>query len=190
MPELRAIERADVLAKHGRDEFIEILFVGREGRRKGLDIVAEAISMLEPALLPRIKLTIVAENVSKAQFNTVACSMFPHLDHAAVLEKMRLAHIYLMPSRFKIFGLVFIEAMAAGYAVIAPNWEVQREITDYGAAGYTVAPTPNSVRQALSELVQSRQKDCTRPCRDMKGLANAMPPKRFRGNTLQWSAPQ
>jgi glycosyltransferase involved in cell wall biosynthesis len=158
LPELRAIERADVFAKHGRDEFIEILFVGREGRRKGLDIVAEAISMLEPALLPRIKLTIVAENASKAQFNTVSCSIFPHLDHADVLEKMRLAHIYLMPSRFESFGLVFIEAMAAGCAVIAPNWEVQSEITNYGEAGYTVAPTPDSVRQALSELVQSRQK--------------------------------
>ena len=71
---------------------------------------------------------------------------------------MESSHIFVMPSRLESFGLVFIEAMAAGCAIIAPDWEAQREITDYGQAGICVRPEAEAVCTALSELIEDADK--------------------------------
>ena len=80
------------------------------------------------------------------------------IDNKSLFELMRNAHIYVMPCRFETFGLVFVEAMSHGCGVLAPDWEVQREILDYGRAGVNATPTAVEVCRGLRALCQDREK--------------------------------
>lgn len=50
----------------------------------------------------------------------------------------RQAHVYAMPSVIEGYGISYVEAMAAGCAVIAPDRMPQREILAMGQAGILV----------------------------------------------------
>lgn len=158
MPRLRPLQRSRVISKHATADRIRVLFVGREGRRKGLDIVASAIARMSPRLRQQMHLTVVSKEVGSDWFRGMPVDIYPSLPNAEVRRQMELSHIFVMPSRLESFGLVFVEAMAAGCAVIAPDWEAQREITDYGLAGICVRPEAEAVCAALSELIEDADK--------------------------------
>ena len=57
-----------------------------------------------------------------------------------IIQKMRGAHVMLMPSRFETFGWVYLEAMASGTIALASNQPPQREILANGTAGSAGGP--------------------------------------------------
>lgn len=65
---------------------------------------------------------------------------------------MRESDVLVMPSLFESFGLVFLEAMAQGTIPIAPDWEVQREIVDYGRAGIITSGNAEEIALKLEQL--------------------------------------
>lgn len=68
---------------------------------------------------------------------------------------MRAAHVFVMPSRRESFGFVYLEAMAAGCAVIGAPWESQREIFNEGVAGINCQPDANAVSEAMHLLIEN-----------------------------------
>jgi glycosyltransferase involved in cell wall biosynthesis len=151
---LRAVDPQEVAAKHRR-ETIRLLFVGREARRKGLDILLAAMKLLDWPRLKQCSATIV----SACSDGEVALPDWPNLEYlrsasrARVIELMRDAHVFAMPSRFESYGLTFIEAMASGAVPLVPDWEVQREIVDDGQAGCIVKPAPEAVAAGIQGLL-------------------------------------
>ena len=159
-PDITSILSSEVAKKHEEDKKIKILFVGREAYRKGLDLVLDAINSMHEDEKKHISFCIVSTlSHSKINMTTdVEVSYKRTLPFGEVSRLMREAHIFVMPSRFESFGLTYVEAMANGCAVIAPDWEVQKEICANGVAGINVAPEVLTVRGALELLCFDRAK--------------------------------
>lgn len=159
-PDLSAISPSEAREKHSNDETIKILFIGRQARRKGLDILLDAIRLVSASEKSRLSLDIVS-SFSDGPINLdVGVDLRRHTEitDADMFELLRRAHVYAMPCRLETFGLVFIEAMSHGCAVLGPDWEVQQEILDYGDAGANVALQKETICAALREICFDRTK--------------------------------
>jgi glycosyltransferase involved in cell wall biosynthesis len=148
------IESGKMYAKHSDDDRISILFVGREARRKGLDLLVGAIRMLPLSEQRRFSLAVVSDMSDGAVKLDLDCDVrwYKYLDRLNVLALMRSSHVFAMPSRFESYGFTFIEAMASGCALVAPAWEIQHDLLSNGASGINVTPEVSEVRDALLKL--------------------------------------
>ena len=160
LPGLIAAPPSTVRQKHLDDKRVRLLFVGREARRKGLSIVLDALRLMSDAERKRLTFDIVTRFSDGSVDLNVDVDLRVHreIDNKSLFELMRNAHIYVMPCPFETYGLVFIEAMSHGCGVLAPDWEVQREILDYGRSGVNAAPTVEEVCRGLRTLCQDREK--------------------------------
>ena len=100
-----------------------VLFVGRLELRKGIDVLLEAWPAVHRAL-PESELHIVGRDLTNWGTripNDCAITYHGQLGDAE-LQKLRAAcRVQVVPSRFESFGLVVLEAWAAGMAVVATS---------------------------------------------------------------------
>jgi glycosyltransferase involved in cell wall biosynthesis len=155
-PGLKATSLGDAQRKQRDDHRLRLAFVGRQARRKGLDIVMDALRLMSDAERAAMTLDVVTPFSDGPVDMSLDMDLRIHreIDERALAGLLRRAHVYVMPCRFETFGLVFVEAMSHGCAVIAPDWEVQREILEEGRAGLNARPTPEAVCEALRHLRQ------------------------------------
>ncbi|XP_078663372.1 uncharacterized protein LOC144906699 isoform X1 [Branchiostoma floridae x Branchiostoma belcheri] len=99
------------------------------GKLKGLDFVAKSLARVAKRSHERIQLRIrgVSEEEYQASMNSLQTSinsgkliptLLPHGTQEDICRDMQQAHLVLMPSRTEPFGLVGLEAMAAGVPVL------------------------------------------------------------------------
>jgi len=152
---VEAIDKNDLRAKHDGSWPLKILFVGRDARRKGLDLLIQAYLGLPAALRSRCELDVVSSTLDGIRIpSNLGIRWHGSLPSREVQRLMRAAHVFAMPSRFESFGFTFVEAMAAGCTVIGPQWEVQSEILNYGCAGYVVHPSSDAVSAAFRRVCE------------------------------------
>ena len=152
----------DFVIKKQREERLNILFVGRQAKRKGLDFVIAAFIQLRLKSKIPLSLTIVSclsdhsdkfINIPKSQDIT----WHKELAYEKIQGLMRESHILVMPSREETYGLVFVEAMAAGAVPIGPSREPQISLLGNGNRGLLCEITVEGVLNALTELVENQQ---------------------------------
>lgn len=154
-PEFNIASTSEVEAKQQSD-VVKILFVGREARRKGLPRVIAALKGLRESGIENFELTVVSSFVDGyvEGLNESWINCFRELSHEEVLEMFRRSHIFVMPSEYESYGLVYLEAMAYGCAVVARDQEPQCELMDYGNAGLLVnSYSTSSIASALKSLI-------------------------------------
>lgn len=154
-PEFNIASTSEVEAKQ-KSDVVKILFVGREARRKGLPRVIEALKGLRESGIENFELTVVSSFVDGyvEGLNESWINCFRELSHEEVLEMFRRSHIFVMPSEYESYGLVYLEAMANGCAVVARDQEPQCELMDYGNAGLLVnSYSTSSIASALKSLI-------------------------------------
>ncbi len=151
-PYLDGVEAADVTRKHASGP-VEILFVGREARRKGLDVLLQAF-VSDKMRSVDARLTIVSTFVDgQMELPTdERITVIPGATVDEVQRLMRRAHIFAMPSRIETFGIVYVEAMAAGTVCVAPNREPQIGLMGGGERGGLVECEVDDVADALAKL--------------------------------------
>jgi glycosyltransferase involved in cell wall biosynthesis len=152
-PYLYGLTSEDVVSKHTTAEHVEILFVGRQARRKGVDILLEAFcsDLMRSAAA---RLTIVSSFTDGA-VNIPAdprITVLPEASIDHVQQLMRKAHIFAMPSRVETFGIVYVEAMAAGAVCVAPKTEPQISLMDDGRCGCLVSGDADDMAVTLRRL--------------------------------------
>jgi glycosyltransferase involved in cell wall biosynthesis len=105
---------------------ITCLFIaGSEARRKGIELILEAVKAL-----PDVRFRIVAAPDLAPLPNLSGCGV---LDHAAMLDEMRAADIFALPSYGEGFPNALVEAMALGLPSVAtPVGAVPEIIADGG----------------------------------------------------------
>lgn len=91
-----------------------LLFVGRDFHRKGGDIVLEAFKIIKNEY-PDATITFVGGEINDY---TDGVEYFGDLSNDEVQKLMEKSEIFVMPSRFEAFGLVFLEAMANKMVII------------------------------------------------------------------------
>ncbi len=138
------------LARFGLDgrQHQIVLFVGRVSRAKGIDLlIAAARTVMRAA--PEARFLIVGPDWGdRAEFERAVAAaglrgMFVFtgaLSTADLRRAYRSADLMAFPSRYEAFGIVMIEAMAAGLPVVATNASAIPCVVDHGATGLLFAP--------------------------------------------------
>ncbi len=144
-----------------RDEFA-LLFVGRcYPKQKGLE---HLISALELVLSKwKVHLTIVGEDwggmgtlkaLAKALGVEKHVTFTGALPRHEVIKAFASADAFVLPSLFEPFGIVLLEAMAAGLPVVASRVGGIVEVVSDGKTGLLVPPgDPRSLANALGNLI-------------------------------------
>lgn len=133
-----------------------VLFLGRfDEPRKGMDVLLAALPRLAAAF-PDIEVLVVGRGDEKALAEK-AGDLATHLrflgqaDDATKASALRSADVYCAPNTGgESFGIVLVEAMAAGTAVVASDLDAFRRVLDNGQAGRLV---PVDDADALAEAL-------------------------------------
>ncbi|XP_019640440.1 PREDICTED: uncharacterized protein LOC109482184 [Branchiostoma belcheri] len=106
--------------------------VNKVERVKGYDFVAKSLAKVAETSLERIlwRICDISEEEFQATMSILQASinsgkliptLLPHCNQEDICRHMQQAHLVLMPSRAEPFGLVGLEAMAAGVPVLISN---------------------------------------------------------------------
>ncbi|HEV3157532.1 MAG TPA: glycosyltransferase family 4 protein [Candidatus Baltobacteraceae bacterium] len=142
---------AEVLTYEPDFESCHALFVGFDFELKGGRILLEAFARVRKEL-PHARLSIVGPNsIGPVPPGVTLLGRLSKDDPAglqALMAAYRSASVFVMPSLFEPFGVVFVEAMACGLPCIGTNTCAMPEII--GDAGIVV--TPGSVDELTKQL--------------------------------------
>ncbi|QNJ96189.1 glycosyltransferase family 4 protein [Mycolicibacterium fluoranthenivorans] len=137
-----------------------VLFLGRfDEPRKGMAVLLAALPRLVAAF-PDVEVLVVGRGDEQA-LAAEAGELASHLrflgqaDDATKASALRSADVYCAPNTGgESFGIVLVEAMAAGTAVVASDLDAFRRVLDNGAAGRLVAlDDPAALGDALVEVL-------------------------------------
>jgi glycosyltransferase involved in cell wall biosynthesis len=134
--------------------------VGRLVRRKGLDQVLRALAHED---CPPVHLAVLGSGPELAPLQSLAESLHltgrvhfvGRVSDERKWQILRCADAYVSASMHEGFGLVYLEGMAAGLPVLAPEDGGQADFLAHGRTGWAVNPEdPESLAHALSEAVR------------------------------------
>lgn len=136
-----------------------LLFVGRMTAQKAPDVLVEAIPMVL-RYHPRAKFIITGdgdlrghvESLAHARGVTHACRFYGSLPRAELIDLYRAVDGVCVPSRNEPFGLVVLEAWAAGKPVVATHIGGPSEFVWHDVTGYKVWPHAASVAWGIGTL--------------------------------------
>ena len=154
-PEYHRVSLQDVLTKQ-RKTNVEILFVGRWARHKGLCRLIDALCQLQNEKVNNFTLRIVS-NFRDGFVDIPKCSWInvqKEVSHDEVLEIFKKSQVFVMPSKFESYGLVYLEALSAGCVTFVRDGEPQQEFIDYGNAGVAIDPfSPVDIASKLKPIL-------------------------------------
>lgn len=153
------------LARYGLDarEHRIVLSLGRISRAKGIDLLVDAAARLAQ-VLPELRVLVVGPDWGEraAAEQRVRAAGLAHafvftgpLPRADVRRALRSAHVLAHASRFEAFGIVLLEAMAAGLPVVAVRTSAVPEVVDDGHTGLLARPEdPASLADCLGAVLR------------------------------------
>jgi glycosyltransferase involved in cell wall biosynthesis len=126
---------------------LRILFLGNLIERKGLHTLLDALCNLQPATFQLEivgSLTTAPAYAAEMQKKASGLSSFVHfhgaLDNVALTEKLKAAHLLVVPSSYEGFGIVYLEGMGFGLPAIGTTAGAAPEIIADGKTGYLITP--------------------------------------------------
>ena len=150
----------DIRAMFALPEEKIILYVGRLVYEKGVQILVNAA----PKILEKVnaKFIIVGSGYMKEQLSNIVKSMnlekkilFSGFVEEDILLKLQMyADVSVVPSLFEPFGIVALEAMAAGSPVVVSDTGGLSEIVDHDSTGVKVYPNnPESLAWGVTKTL-------------------------------------
>ncbi|MER9303843.1 glycosyltransferase [Mesorhizobium sp. M0293] len=144
-----------------RDEgCLDLIFIGRHDRQKGLDILLREIGH---AGCENIRLHVVGKPVLGGSLPVPQIpknvKFYGWLSRADIFEMLPRMDALVMPSRWEAFGLTAIEAMRSGIPVIASNRGALPEVVRHGLDGLIVdINRPGELGRVLAGLDRAELK--------------------------------
>ena len=152
----------DVLLAHGIDPARRyVIFVGRITRQKGLPVLLRAAAMLDPDA----QLVVCAGQPDTPELLAEVTDLVAGLDRVVwiprmlakreVIQLLTHATVFACPSLYEPLGIVNLEAMACGTAVVASRTGGIPEVVVDGVTGLLVPPDEEeALAAALNELIR------------------------------------
>ena len=136
----RSDQRARIRGRLGiKDNVSLMLFCGRLERQKGVDVILEAMGRLK--LADRIYLVVCGVGDDEPKLKEMALQLGIHASiswegwQSDVSAYYAAADMYVMPSRWESFGLVFLEAMNYSLPVLSTNVQAIPEVVVHQETG-------------------------------------------------------
>ena len=143
-------------APEAQDGSVEVLFVGRLERRKGVDVLLDAARQLLGEY-PNVSFTLAGPDTPNTELGETYREAFRRRSDGAsdlrdrvrflgavrdeeLWELYRRADVFCAPSRYESFGNVLIEAMMFGKPVVACRTGGMPEVIEEGRCGYLADP--------------------------------------------------
>lgn len=106
-----------------------LLFVGQMIRRKGIDVLLDALALLQQMPGPRPLLLAIGDGAELADFRAQATRLgidewvrfIPSMDNSGLPRYWAAADAFVLPSRVDAWPVVVVEALAAGLPVIGTD---------------------------------------------------------------------
>jgi len=146
---------------------VNLLFVGRLDPRKGVQVLLDAMPKVLELTGGRARLLVVGDSYLRAKFETsVAPSARPHVHFLGHVPREELPRWYATGDVFvspalghESFGIVLVEAMAAGRAVVASDIPGYRTVVKPGCDGVVCPPgDTGALAAALAALVDDPER--------------------------------
>jgi len=133
--------------RHLRDDALNILFVGRLEKRKGLGDLLRAYEFMH-ARMPKTRLIVVGDGPLRGQVESyISRHRLPNVVLAGYVPDSVLPRYYCSADIFcapatgaESFGIVLLEAMASGLPVVATEIEGYMSVLEPGRDSMTVQP--------------------------------------------------
>lgn len=146
--------------------FIEVLYVGRVIRDKGIFVLANAMKDVVKAD-PGVKVSVIGEGEDSAELERYIASrglneymkLEGKIPYNEVTKRMSFADIFVLPSlRVEGFPMTIIEAMFAGLPVIAADMGGNADAIEDGATGFLVkSGNAAQLAEKIIELARSSE---------------------------------
>ncbi len=159
------IPESEIRARAGSNE-LRILFLGNVIYRRGLHTLLEAVTGLKSQVQVDVVGSLTAELVYTKliqeimEKNDLTSFVFLHgsLDKEPLINKLRQAHILVVPSSYEGFGIVYLEGMCFGLPAIGTTAGAAVEIIETGKTGFLIAPGDSkSLADHLRLLAKDRE---------------------------------
>jgi len=136
------------IIERAKSEVFRILFLGNVIQRKGLHILLEAVKRLKS----NVRVDVVgsldsepayAKKMQEFVFNngmTSHVTFQDSLDNEPLIEKLKQAHVLVVPSSYEGFGIVYLEGMCFGLPAIGTTAGAAGEIISDGVDGFLIGP--------------------------------------------------
>lgn len=154
-----SIADVDETVIDGRFEDPEVLFVGRDGQRKGIDLLIDAYRQLDEETL---KLTLVTDVSELSRGLIRFCERDPNVElHDSIFgDELSLlyerASAFVMPSRFEPWGKVFFEAMSFGLPIVGADRCAMPEFIRDGYNGFVSSLAPSAIAERILTVHSDR----------------------------------
>lgn len=158
------ISEREIISRAGTNP-LRILFLGNVIKRKGLHTLLEAVKGQKSRFIVDVIGSLDSEPQYTRQIqkiieqNHLTSFIFLHgsLDKQPLIEKLRQAHVLVVPSSYEGYGIVYLEGMCFGLPAIGTTAGAAGEIIQDGQTGYLIEPNDvASLSAKLNSLAEDR----------------------------------
>jgi glycosyltransferase involved in cell wall biosynthesis len=152
-----------------KSEKLRILFLANVIERKGLHVLLRALARAGPDIIASCKLDIVGSLTSEPKYAyetqryvlvhglSSAVRFHGPLEHELLIEKLKQAHVLVVPSSYEGFGIVYLEGMAFGLPAIGTTAGGASEIISDGIDGFLIEPEDSEVLASSLKLLNEKR---------------------------------
>ena len=152
------------ISERARSDELRILFLGNVIYRKGLHTLLKAVE----GRRSKVSVDVVGGMTAEPKYaeemqrtvNGLSSIVTFHgaLDEEPLIEKLKQAHVLVVPSSYEGFGIVYLEGMGFGLPAIGTTAGAAGEIITHGENGYLIEPNDvESLANHLRELGRNRE---------------------------------
>ena len=153
------------IIERAKSKELRILFLGNVIERKGLHTLLKAVSIQPSAFRVDIvgSLDSEPECAKKMQgfitANDLSSFVFLHgsLDKEPLIEKLRQAHVLVVPSSYEGFGIVYLEGMCFGLPAVGTTAGAAGEIITDGVDGFLIGPEDVNLLAGRLKVMNERR---------------------------------
>jgi len=142
-----------------------ITAVGRLTPQKGFDDLIRAYPAIRRAV-PESRLVIVGDGHMRTELESIAdqehvrevTTFTGFISDGELVEALRSSDVVVVPSRFEPFGIIALEAMAAGVPLVVSRVGGLKEIVDDSMDGIEVEPNnPSAIAEATIRILSDKE---------------------------------
>ncbi|MGB0719783.1 MAG: glycosyltransferase [Bdellovibrionales bacterium] len=135
---------------------LNLLFIGRDDRKKGFDLLYNFMQTQAP---PHLHLYVIGDHTGYADRANVTFAGWVGPDR--VDSYIKAADCLIAPSRYEAFGLTVLEAFRNGVPAIVSHHTAMADLVDTGESGFLVDidDFPPSLNAILNDLSRERLRD-------------------------------